>query len=86
MIRLINRICAALFGYFWLPCPVCKKGFGGHEMQLGLVPLIVNGHAMGVCSFNCSLKAQEMNKENGEFWPFGIQDPSKNPLSDIQGD
>lgn len=35
--RLLNRIYAWLFGYFWLPCPACGDMFGGHEvtMQMG---------------------------------------------------
>lgn len=26
-----NKFWANLNGYFWLPCPVCGKHFGGHE-------------------------------------------------------
>lgn len=29
-------------GYFWLPCPLCSKPFGGHEWTE------VNGHRMDV--------------------------------------
>jgi len=29
--RWINKVYARLFSYFWLPCPVCKEYFGGHE-------------------------------------------------------
>ena len=31
------RIHAAVFGYFWLPCPVCGEMFGGHEQPSGAV-------------------------------------------------
>lgn len=31
MKRMINELYAKLNGYFWLPCPVCKNNFGGHE-------------------------------------------------------
>jgi len=30
-LRALNRIYAALLGYFWLPCPICGQEFGGHE-------------------------------------------------------
>lgn len=29
--RLFHRLYALIFGYFWLPCPVCRRYFGGHE-------------------------------------------------------
>lgn len=31
MFKLFHRIYAFIFGYFWLPCPICKKEFGGHQ-------------------------------------------------------
>lgn len=37
--RLLNRIYAFLFGYFWLPCPLCGEMFGGHEAGLHSVPI-----------------------------------------------
>lgn len=32
--RIAHKIYARMFGYFWLPCPVCGKHFGGHEHVL----------------------------------------------------
>jgi len=29
--RLLNRLYAIAVGWFWLPCPLCGKMFGGHE-------------------------------------------------------
>jgi hypothetical protein len=29
--RLFNKLYADIFGYFWLPCPLCGQYFGGHE-------------------------------------------------------
>jgi hypothetical protein len=29
--RLIQRAYAKVHGFFWLPCPVCGREFGGHE-------------------------------------------------------
>jgi len=31
--RLFNKLYAKLFGYFWLPCPICGRMFGGHEVN-----------------------------------------------------
>jgi hypothetical protein len=33
--RLLNRLYAFIFGYFWLPCPICRECFGGHERRGG---------------------------------------------------
>lgn len=33
MIRLLHRLYATLGGYFWLPCPLCGREFGGHEWR-----------------------------------------------------
>lgn len=34
--RFLNCWWAKFFGYFWLPCPICKKMFGGHEVSVAL--------------------------------------------------
>lgn len=31
--RRINKWYANRNGYFWLPCPLCGKHFGGHEWK-----------------------------------------------------
>jgi len=31
--RLLNKIYANFFGYFWLECPLCSQFFGGHEWK-----------------------------------------------------
>lgn len=33
--RFIARMRAKLGGYYWLPCPVCGRMFGGHESGRG---------------------------------------------------
>ena len=67
--RILHRLYAAIFGYFWLPCPVCGKKFGGHEWDFGTEALAVEEadgwHAYGVCSDSCSLKAAQINDANG---------------------
>ncbi len=36
--RRFNRRWAHSRGYFWLPCPVCGRPFGGHEGSGAAVP------------------------------------------------
>lgn len=31
--RKLNQWWASFRGYFWLPCPLCGKMFGGHEWR-----------------------------------------------------
>lgn len=31
--RLAQKMLAASCGYFWIPCPVCREPFGGHEWR-----------------------------------------------------
>jgi hypothetical protein len=70
--RLLHKLYAKALGYFWLPCPVCGKEYGGHE-HVWTVPLISDdGHAYGVCSYECGAKAQELNDAKGRFWPIRI--------------
>jgi hypothetical protein len=33
LFRRLNKLYANLNGYFWLPCPLCGKEFGGHEWK-----------------------------------------------------
>lgn len=34
--RILHRLYAEKFGYFWLPCPECGEMFGGHETRSSL--------------------------------------------------
>lgn len=52
MIRFLHRCYAWVFGYFWLPCPVCGKYFGGHEAPIG-AGIIKDGKGLMVCP-NCA--------------------------------
>ncbi len=47
--RLLNKIYANVFGYFWLPCPSCGKMFGGHEYVFFSKTKLVDGRCMGIC-------------------------------------
>ena len=31
--RWMHKMYAKVFGYFWLPCPICGEYFGGHEVK-----------------------------------------------------
>ncbi len=46
-------------GYFWLPCPLCGKCFGGHERPMGtLMTPLREGHS--TCA-NCRVGANLLN-------------------------
>jgi len=30
--RFLHQFYAWLMGYFWIPCPICREYFGGHEL------------------------------------------------------
>lgn len=53
--RRLHQLYASLMGYFWLPCPVCGKCFGGHEWQDGCTISLKDGVfvSKGVCSPRC---------------------------------
>ena len=48
--RMLNKLYANLFGYFWLPCAYCGQMMGGHEWH-GYEPSGWNGS--GICR-DCS--------------------------------
>lgn len=51
MLRIIHKIYANAFGYFWLPCPVCKEHFGGHEISRTMTECVLcdDGRTYCVC-------------------------------------
>lgn len=56
--RFLNKIWAFIFGYFWLPCPLCGNKFGGHECWESL--MVSYSEGVGVCP-KCITKAKEQN-------------------------
>lgn len=49
--RGFHRAYAASHGYFWLPCPLCDRPFGGHEWGGDLPdPMKGPGSYIGICS------------------------------------
>jgi hypothetical protein len=49
--RWFHRAYAWLHDYFWLPCPLCGRAFGGHEAGVSIPnPLKGPGSGIAVCS------------------------------------
>lgn len=62
--RWMHRLYAKFRGYFWLPCPICGRPFGGHEKGGTLQRDLFS--AWLVCRA-CGDEAQRTNRENGFF-------------------
>lgn len=45
--RYLHKLYAMWFGYFWLPCPLCKRMFGGHETTGALNGTLWTGYESG---------------------------------------
>jgi transcription elongation factor Elf1 len=59
--RWIHKLYADNFGFFWLPCPICHKPFGGHEAaETSLMSTASSGQL--VCQ-NCGKKARQLNEK-----------------------
>ena len=56
--RSLQKLRAAVGGYFWLPCPICSENFGGHEWA-GTLQLSAH-KGCGVC-INCVDEAKRRN-------------------------
>jgi hypothetical protein len=55
--RFLNRIYAHLLGYFWKPCPICGKFFGGHEISyehLNTIPSKCDRHVGDIICPDCA--------------------------------
>lgn len=66
--RTLHRLYAWLFGYFWLPCPVCGRMFGGHEIADRFTAALIDkdGRACCVCQDpQCSHDAAVRNIASG---------------------
>ena len=50
--RLAHRAYAFMAGYFWLPCVLCGREFGGHEITESIPdPTKGEGWSMAICPF-----------------------------------
>lgn len=72
--RFFHAIYAFVGPYFWLPCRLCGKKFGGHEYKSGDVLMTTMNEGEMVCP-NCGDKARELNEKNFPF-PSKIFHPS----------
>ena len=59
--RLWHKLRAKLFGYFWLPCPICGEMFGGHESHGSLY--LARGRGKATC-WGCRAEAERLTQEN----------------------
>ena len=62
--RFLHRSWAFLRGYSWIPCPLCKKCFGGHEWKTGNELWITERDSVAVCPC-CVAEAEKSNSANG---------------------
>ncbi len=58
--RWVHRLYAFTHGYYWVPCPMCGKHFGGHEEHGSLFYGLARG-GESVCR-NCAARAEEANQ------------------------
>ena len=74
--RWLNCLYAFVWGYFWLPCPLCGRKFGGHERGGSLY--CGYGTSVGVCP-DCSDEAKRRNAEyfTSEAWRQEQEDMSR---------
>lgn len=58
--RFLHKLYAKFFGYFWLPCPLCGRYFGGHEWKYTF--MLNLGEGKGICNNpECIKKAKKNN-------------------------
>jgi len=70
--RKLHKLYANLFGYFWLPCPICGCKFGGHEWNSDYCLWMTDGHGTGVCD-ECGkylLKIERKYENLREYYPM----------------
>jgi hypothetical protein len=61
-----HRAYAARFGYFWLPCPLCSRKFGGHEFGTDIPdPLKGPGCGLAICSRCTRARNEQLAVLNG---------------------
>ena len=74
--RWLNWIYAPLNGYFWLPCPLCGKNFGGHEIRGTDQSLMDSWYSgVSVCSDQgCIVEAKRRDIEYMKAHPPPILD------------
>lgn len=64
--RRLAKLRARIGGYFWLPCDVCGREFGGHETGGGTVR-----HANGRGTLTCPKCPGDWVRKDGHMWQAG---------------
>lgn len=57
--RFLQWLYAEIHGYYWLPCPICGKKYGGHEGAWESL-YIGSGIGWGVCK-ECGIEAKKLS-------------------------
>jgi hypothetical protein len=63
--RIYHKLYAKSTGYFWLPCPLCGREFGGHEWgdsPWATIPTDIENSRTGVCP------ACEQSRHQAGIW------------------
>ena len=72
--RWLNWLYALLGGYFWLPCSLCSRKYGGHEYRTSDAYLMHDWNSgESVCS-NCKEEAERRNEQYMKTHPPPILD------------
>jgi hypothetical protein len=61
--RTLHRFYAWLLGYFWIPCPLCGRYFGGHEWHYPDVLSVIPKPGGGGTAICPSCTAAGLGKE-----------------------
>ena len=59
-LRAVHRVYANAMGYYWLPCVLCGREYGGHEIG-GSIPDPTEGLGWSICI--CPFCTIERNRE-----------------------
>ena len=58
--RWLNKLYAWIRGYFWQPCPICGRMFGGHE--IADFSLLESKYLGGLVCKKCNDEARKRNR------------------------
>lgn len=85
-LRWLHQAWAWLAGYFWLPCPLCGRPFGGHEWRrdaegfAASIPAGATGLSDGICP-RCTREGKSRNPGREEIlrqaWEVNAADPGE---------
>ncbi len=56
---MLRKLRANLFGYFWMPCPICNEYFAGFEIGNGHV--VMEDGTKKVCCKKCDFTAGQID-------------------------